>query len=149
MSSPLDFLHSCSSIWAHSQLRVSQSALCSYCGSPGQVHTKHAGLHLIQINLFWFHMTKECAASIHQASVHVLWQSLILHICAVLRAVVYFLDVVRRGRLPALSEQSLKGQFPQIILVLSQKHLPLCFSMQGCINSELCVLLLIVLYGSY
>lgn len=42
--------------------------------SPGQVHTKHPGLHLIQTNLFWFRLTKWCAASTHQTSFHLLWQ---------------------------------------------------------------------------
>ena len=140
MSSLLHLLHSFSPISAYSDLHVSRSALCSHFGGPGQVHAKHSGPHLIQTNLFWFHLTKECAANIHQASFHVLWQSLILQFCAILWAMIFFLDVVRRGWLHELSEQSLKHQFPQIILEPRQKHLPVCFSMQHCVNSELWML---------
>lgn len=35
-----------------------------------------------------------------------------------------------------LSDQSVTHQFPQIISVPSQKHLPICFSLQGCVNSK-------------
>ena len=128
---PLHFLYSCSPISAHSHLHVSWSALCSHCGSPSQVHAKHFGPHLIQTNLFWFHLTKECAANSHQASSHLLWQSLILQFCSILWAMIFFLDVVCRGWLHAmsftLSELTLKHQFPQIILVPSQRHLPISF----------------------
>lgn len=34
---------------------------------------------------------------------------------------------------------SLKHQFPKKSLCQVQNHLPMCFSMQGCVNSELCV----------
>lgn len=33
--------------------------LCLPCGSPGQVHGKHAGLHLRQTNLSPSHLTEE------------------------------------------------------------------------------------------
>ena len=47
MSSPLHLLRSCSPITAHSQLHVYRPATYCHCGSPGQVHAKQAGLHLI------------------------------------------------------------------------------------------------------
>ena len=40
--------------------------------SPGQVHTKHAGLHLSQTHVSWSHLIKQCAPHINQASFHVL-----------------------------------------------------------------------------
>lgn len=36
-----------------------------HCGSHSQVPDKQAGTHLIQTNLFWLHLAKERAASIH------------------------------------------------------------------------------------
>lgn len=33
--------------------------------------------HLVQTNLFWLHLTKECAANIHLVSFPVLWQSVV------------------------------------------------------------------------
>ena len=68
-------LYSCSPISAHSYLHDLQSALYSHCGGRSQVHTKYSRPHPIKVNLFWFHLTQEYAASAHQDSFHVLSQS--------------------------------------------------------------------------
>lgn len=52
---------------------------------------------------------------------------------------VFFLDAVHRCSALHTVSQSVKHHFPQIIPVPSQKRLPVCFSMQDCVNNELCV----------
>lgn len=97
----------------------------------------------ILTNLFWFCLTKKCAASF--SCLFFSCPSAKFSFCSsVPFSVSYALLLIHPSCLHAvsipLSEESLKHQFPQIILVPSQKCLPVCFAVQGCVNSELCVL---------
>lgn len=58
-------LHLYSPISPFSHLFVSHSAQVT-AAVLARSKSKHAGPHLSQTNLFWFHLTKECAANIHQ-----------------------------------------------------------------------------------
>lgn len=51
---------------AQYHLHVSCLALCSHCGSPSHIHAKSVEPNVIQTNLYWFNLTNECAANIHQ-----------------------------------------------------------------------------------
>lgn len=102
------------------------SGLCSHLGSPGRIHTKSARTCPIQI-YFCFIQPK----NLLPVFIRVFWRSLILQ----------FFDHWCLGRrLPfTLSHQLLKHQLPQLILVLSQKHIPVCFSIHVGIFDELCM----------
>lgn len=101
-----------------------------------------AGSKHIQTNLFWFRLTKKCAASF----------SCLFFSCPLAKfyfavlclSVSYAFLLIHPSCLHAvslpLSDESLKHPFPQIIPVPSQKCLPVCFAVQGCVNSELYVL---------
>lgn len=134
MSSPLHLLHSCSPISARSDLYVSRSALCSHCGTPGQVYAKHAGSHLIQTFILFSSEQRMCcqySAGFFSCSRAILW------------AMVFFLDVVHRGWLHATSDWTVT-ETPVSTDNSCAKSAALARRTQGCINSEFCLLLLLV-----
>lgn len=100
-----------------------------------------AGPKHIQTTLFWFCPTKKCAASFSCLLISCLLAEFIF---AVLPLSLSYASLpiwpsCHDAGSSLLSYELLKHPFPQIILVPSHKCLPVCFAVQGCVNSDLCV----------
>lgn len=94
---PIIFFYSTQYNWADYYWSVDSS-----CGSPGQIYITLAGLHLIQTDLFWFHLTKEFAANVNQASLAV-WSFFLQWVSSGQRATQVLLV-----QCPSVSDQSSK-----------------------------------------
>lgn len=66
--------------------------LCSHCYSFGQEHLKYPVPHQIKSFFFFFFGSSNQRMCYHEASFHVFSQNLILQFCAVLRAMICFMQ---------------------------------------------------------